>query len=178
MNTFPTVTHKNTLFYADNTRVEELNDRLWGRNQPDRVLPVQFDPRPTPTKYSVFPSLDQRIPPVVPIIPNPNNSGFFIPPVMKTGPIQGFVQNVDKESDLRNQNFAFQRGADQSYYVPSSNSDMYRVSLATSTTRNEVQDFPLLFERPAFSNAVHPNLMDNQTVGQDRLNNHTRTQNR
>jgi hypothetical protein len=176
MNTFPKVTYTDTLFYADDTRVQELNQRLWSRNQPDRPPPVNFDIRPTPTKYSVFPILDQRMPVGVPILPNSNTGSFL--PTMTTGPVQGFIQNVDKESDLRNQYFALQRGNDQACYVPSSNSDMYRVTLAQSTTRNEVQDFPLLFEKSSFSKAIHPNLYNNTTVGVDRLNNHTRTQNR
>ena len=177
MKGYPSLSFTDTLYYGDNRRVEELNERVWNRNEPDRVLPVQFDPRPTPTKYSHFPILDQRMPAIVPIVPNNNYSGFFIPPVMRSGPTQGFIQNVDKESNLRNQYFALQKGADQSYYVPSSDSDMYRVTLNPSTTRNEVQDFPLLFEKPSFSNAIHPNLINTKT-GLDQLNNHTRTQNR
>lgn len=175
----PNLTFTNTLYYAKDTRVEELNDRLFHRNQPDQPLPPNFDPRPVPTKYSRFPVLDQRMPTTIPIESNFNYSleQSFAPAVMKNGPVNGFIKNVNMESELRNQYFALQRGADQACYVPSSTSDMYRVNLSTSTTRNEEQVFPLLFENPSFSQDVHPNLVD-QRIGKDTYYNHTRTQNR
>jgi hypothetical protein len=177
MTTLPTVSFRNTLFYANNSRVEEINERIWDRNRPDQPLPPNFDPSPTTTKYARFPVLDKRMPTIIPIQPNFNASleKSFAPPVMQKGPVYGF--NVNNESNLRNQYFALQRGADQSIYVPSSNSDLYRVALPTPTTRNEIQDFPLLFTKSSFSSAIHPNLVNTQS-GINKLHNHTREQNR
>ena len=175
----PPLSFTNTLYYSNDNRVQELNERLLNRNQPDEPLPPNFDPRPTPTKYTHFPVLDQRMPTTIPIESNFNTSleKSFAPPVMKTGAVYGFINQVDQESNLRNQYFALQRGADQSCYVPSSDSDMYHVVLPQPTTRKEEQVFPLLFEKPAFSGDLHPNLVD-RPIGMDTYHNHTRTQNR
>jgi hypothetical protein len=87
-------------------------------------------------------------------------------------PPSGYVVNVDNESILRNQTFALNHGADQSVYIPSSNSDLYKT---TVVSRPSHQPHPQLFQRPQFSSHIHPNLIDN-SIGQDRFYNHTRTQ--
>ena len=62
------------VFYGQNERIDELNTRILARNKPDAPLPPNFDPRPTLTKYSVFPILDARMPATVPILNNYNYS--------------------------------------------------------------------------------------------------------
>ena len=83
----------------------------------------------------------------------------------------GYFDNVAVESQLRNQYFALQSGANQGTYIPSSQSDLYNVSVPSSS--NPVtQPFPDLFTRPIYQNTriVVPG------VGDDQFFNNTRTQ--
>jgi hypothetical protein len=86
--------------------------------------------------------------------------------------VKGFQKNVDTETILRNQTIALQHGAEQGVYVPSSKSDLYNVSVISTPGE---QTHPLLFARPTFSNALHPNVMSNE-IGNGQFFNHTRTQ--
>jgi hypothetical protein len=98
----------------------------------------------------------------------------FTPPVMSVGPVSGFINNVNTESTLRNQFFALQKGADQSVYIPSSNSDLYKV---TVVSRPEEQPYPLLFENGiVIDKSLHSNIRNNPHIGKDTFHNYTRTQ--
>ena len=126
-NTIPHL--PNYLSYGQNERVDELNARILERDVPDKTLAPNFSPRPVTTKYALFPMLDSRMPSTTPIEHNYNYSitTNFTPPLMKKGPVSGFINHVQIESDLRNQGAALQKGADQGVYVPSSDSDLYKV---------------------------------------------------
>jgi hypothetical protein len=162
--------------YGQNCRVDELNDRILDRFHPDHALPPNFETRPMSTKYSLFPMLDKRMPPTVSIESNYDYSmeTNFTPPVSATGPVNGFINNVNVESNLRNQFFALQKGADRSEYVPSSNSDLYKV---TVVSRPEEQPYPLLFKNSVILDKnLHANIRDNPHIGKDTFHNYTRTQ--
>ena len=161
--------------YGQFERLDEINNRIEARNVPDKPLPPNFDPRPVLTKYALFPMLDNRMPATVPIQPNYKYSleNTFTPAVMARGPVSGFINNVHKESELRNQFFAHQRGADQGVYVPSSESDLYKVYIPSSPS---VQPYPLLFSTPTFNQEQHANLVNAPHVGKDVFHNNTRTQ--
>lgn len=164
------------VFYGQNCRVEELNDRILDRNHSDHPLPPNFNNRPVQTKYALFPMLDKRMPATVPIESNYDYSleTNFTPPVMTIGPVSGYVNNVNTESTLRNQFFALQKGADQSVYIPSSNSDLYNV---TVVSRPEEQPYPLLFKNSvALDKTLHSNIKNNPHIGKDVFHNYTRTQ--
>ena len=92
-------------------------------------------------------------------------------PGTQNGPISGYINNIDTETVLRNQTIALQR-SDQAVYIPSSTSDLYNVTVISKPTE---QTHPLLFEKPAFDNTLHPNVA-NSNIGRDKLFNHTRTQ--
>lgn len=157
--------------YGQNERVDELNTRIKSRQFPDSPLEPNFDPRSIPTKYSLFPIINRRAPfnePVIPYIPYKQSVNFN--PGNSRAPTSGY--NIDTETVLRNQTFALQRGADQSVYIPSSNSELYKVEVISGQGE---QTHPLLFERQMFHSAVHPNNM-NANIGRDRFFNHTRTQ--
>lgn len=165
----------NGVLYGQFARTDELNSRQFARSKPDNPLPPNFDPRPVISKYSVFPMLDARMPATVPIQPNYNYSlqTNFTPPLMSVGPVSGFINNIDTENTLRNQYFALQKGADQSSYVPSTNSDLYKVYVPSSPSE---QPFPGLFTKPHLDQSVHPNMQGNSKIGKDTFNNYTRVQ--
>lgn len=163
------------VYYGQFERLNEINERVAKRNVPDRELPPNFDPRPVLTKYALFPMLDNRMPATVPIQSNMDYSleTDFTPPVMKTGPVSGYNNHVDIENQLRNQYFALQKGAPQGVYIPSSNSDLYKVSVMS---RPEQQPYPLLFSEPVLDQRPHPNIVSSSQIGRDIFSNNTRTQ--
>ena len=163
------------LFVGQHKRTDELNERIFDRSEPQQPLAPNFDPRPVLTKYSRFPMLDNRMPANVPINENYDYSleKTFTPPLMKVGPVSGFINNVEIESSLRNQDYALHKGNDKLVYVPSSKSDLYKVYKPSAPS---TQPHPGLFDRQVFSKQQHPNIVNNQNVGKDRFNNNTRTQ--
>jgi hypothetical protein len=162
--------------YGQNCRVDELNDRIFDRFRPDHTLPPNFESRPVSIKYSLFPILDKRMPVTVPIESNYDYSAEtnFTPPVMASGPVNGFVNNINLESNLRNQFFALQKGADRSAYIPSKESDLYKV---TVVSKYEEQPYPLLFKSGIIMDRdVHSNIKNNPHIGKETFHNYTRTQ--
>jgi hypothetical protein len=164
------------VYYGQNERVEELNERSIRYKLPEQELPPNFDPRPVPTKYARLPCIDRRTISNVPIVPNTSYTpeSVFTPPVYRSGPPNTFLARIDTDSILRNQTVAYQRGADQGVYVPSSHSDLYKVTVDPGKPVN--QDYPLLFARPQFSQELHPNLVAAPQIGRDRFMNNTRVQ--
>lgn len=85
------------------------------------------------------------------------------------------MQNVNTESELRNQIYALQK-CPQSEYVPSSKSDLYQYNMILNsniTQSNTVkQSFPYLFNEEKFDN-FNPN-KDN--LGNKTFNNCTRVE--
>lgn len=153
----------------DDHRVQDLNTRISNRNIPSSALPPQFSIRPVATKYSTMPIVDQR---KASSVPANNCSSFNVGTTFNPGTAQapwtGFASNIHTESVLRNQFFALQRG-DQGVYVPSSNSDLYKVEV---TSKPMKQQFPGLFEKQTFA-AFNPN-PDN--LGNQMFENSTRVQ--
>lgn len=154
-------------------RVDELNMRMQTRHFPDVSLTPNFDPRPIPTKQSLFPIMNARKDSQFPILSGITHSvkTNFNPGTHRAPPC-GYFTNIDTETLLRNQTTVLQHGADQNVYVPSSYSDLYKVNVVSSPS---VQPFPGLFK----SEQLHTNIPSNLTtskIGKDRFANHTRTQ--
>jgi hypothetical protein len=82
------------------SRVEELNERIYSRNQGD-VPAFYFSPRPVPTKYTTLPILDQRMKEQVDITCKPifDTSTQFLPG--SNGPWSGKASTIDIETQLR-----------------------------------------------------------------------------
>jgi hypothetical protein len=116
-------------------RVEELNARIASRFRASSVPEVTFSPRPTSTKFVLFPMLDAVPPSRVPIHSRPAVN--FLPGTY--APFSGY--EIQVESDLRNIGYAIQKDY-RSVYVPSSDSDMYVSRIPKEPTR---QTHPLLF---------------------------------
>jgi hypothetical protein len=163
----------NGIYYGQFERTDELNQRMNERFFPDQPLQANFDPRPVPTKYALFPIIDRRTAPneKIAVQSNFNIENNFNPGSARAPP-QGFLSNIDIETQLRNQYFALQHGAEQGVYVPSSNSDLYKTIV---TARPSVQPHPDLFAKPQLVGRTHTNV-ENTNIGTDFLYNHTRTQ--
>ena len=139
-------------------RVEELNARLYSRNVPSGAPPMVFSPRPVQTKYTKQPILDVYVTPSVPI------RGIG-PPVFLPGdsaPFNGFTDNIDVDSNLKNINFALQRHP-MAVYVPESASDLYNNQ--PPRAQQVQQPHPMLFAsvvaRPAKGPQPAPLIFNN-----------------
>jgi len=165
----------NYLYQGQHDRTDELNFRILERDVSDKPLEPNFSPRPVLSRYSRFPMIDARMPANEPITPKYDYSlsNNFTPPVMKIAPVSGYINNVQEESHLRNQIYPLSKGNDAHTYVPSSNSDLYKVVIPSSMS---VQPYPGLFEQSQFSQELHPNIRNQSTIGANTFNNNTRTQ--
>ena len=152
---------------------EQTNTRIYDRNIPSQMLQPYLDVRPVMTKYSHFPVVDPRkeLHVNMPQMPTYNSQMVFNPGNTMS-PWSGFASNVNLESELRNQIFALQK-SNQSVYVPSSNSDLYKYSY-TPNNAGQAQAHSLLFQKEHFCD-FNPN-PDNNIVGSGIFNNSTRTQ--
>jgi hypothetical protein len=161
------------VLYGQNDRVDELNERILSRNQPDAPLKPNYDPRSVPTKYAIFPIISRRAPSKEPVINfMDHNVNVNFNPGNARAPPAGYSNKVDVENVLRNQFFANQNGIGKDVYVPSSNSDLYKTTVVSRPTE---QPHPLLFAETQFSNTLHPNVV-NSNIGRENFFNHTRTQ--
>jgi hypothetical protein len=137
----------NTIYFCNNDRVDELNDRIYNRNIPSQKLQSQFDIRPVSTKYAMMPIFDRRAIPTVPIERMPTYSlANTFNPGNSQSPWSGYATNIDDSSKLRNQFFALQK-CDQAYYIPSTKSDLYQVEVTGQAVQ---QPFPDLFTKQVF----------------------------
>lgn len=100
----------------------ELNERIYKRNIPDKMLKPNYDYRPTPTKYTDFKNMkkenNQQEKMLNYKLEQKFNPGY-------RGEVDYFFSKIDKESELRNQFMALQKNI-QSHYVPNENSDLYK----------------------------------------------------
>lgn len=159
----------NGLYECNNNRLEELNDRISGRNIPSSVLQPQFSIRPVSTKYALLPIVDRRPAAKEPMLRVPTyNIQETFNPGNSISPWSGFASSVNDESRLRNQFFAIQK-CEQAEYIPSSNSDMYKTSVQGNNIK---QPYPDLFREENF-NAFNPNVCN---LGKKLFDNCTRVQ--
>lgn len=133
-------------------RVEELNDRIWSRNVPDKALAANFDPRPTSTKYAHFGILDRRGITTVPMTETEAHTvGTNFNPGTQRAPPGSIIRDVDIETTLRNQYSVLRHGDNYSEYVPSSHSDLFMVNVPSSSTGNGLVSHPNLFKQESHS---------------------------
>jgi hypothetical protein len=165
----------NGLLIGQQARVDELNERMVARQFPDKPLAPNFDPRPISTKYSLFPALDRRAPPSVPIKPTEtHNVHSNFSPATHNGPPQTYLNNIDTESVLRNQTVALQHGPTQGVYVPNSSSDLYKVHV--SGDNRGPQPHKGLFTHAPISQTPREGHVQQSKIGQQTFHNHTRIQ--
>lgn len=133
--------------YCQQSRTEELSERIRNRNIPSAVLEPLFSPRPVTTKYTILPILDERKKPSIEL----NTYPIYTPeqifnPGNTLSPWSGYASAINVESSLRNQFFARQR-CDRSVYIPSSNSELFNVRIDSTIVE---QRHPLLFKNENF----------------------------
>lgn len=163
------------IIYGQNARVDEINTRLQSRHYSDTPLEPNYSPIPISTKYSLFPIISNH--PVATEIHNPrpsHNVSTNFNPGTRNAPHLGYTNNINVETILRNQTIALQHGGDQGVYVPSSNSDMYHVPIAASSTFGD-QLFPDLFSVKQLNTYI-PQSLEQSNIGKNKMFNHTRTQ--
>ena len=96
------------------------------------------------------------------------NTKTVFNPGNATAPWNGFSNNINTESSLRNQFFALQK-CEQSEFVPKSTSDLFQTKV---DYKPQKQTHPLLFDKPDLA-PFNPNV---QNLGYNLFNNHTRVQ--
>ena len=157
------------LYTCNHERVDELNNRIAERNIPSKELQPQFSIRPCATKYGYMPILDQYKKPTIPLNSyTPYSTKAVFNPGNAQAPWSGFCNNVNTESQLRNQFFALQK-CEQSEFVPSSTSDLYQTKIDYTPQQ---QTHPMLFDKPDLA-PFNPNV---HNLGNSLFNNHTRYQ--
>ena len=158
------------VYTCQQERTQELNERIAERNIPSAYLEPNIDFRPVMTKYSILPVVDQKAPSSVNILRYPTYSPHSVYNVgNNSAPWSGFASSINTESTLRNQFFALQK-CDQSAYIPSSDSDLYKIE-RPSVEANK-QTHPLLFKEEEFQ-SFDPNHVASEHV---LFNNFTRQQ--
>jgi len=158
------------VYYCQQNRTEELNERIISRLNPNRLMQSQFSMRSVPTRYIRFPVIDSNNPSSEPIIRVPDYSvrEDFNPGNDKS-PYAGYANDIDKESNMKNLFYPFQRCA-QSKHIPSSDSDLYKYNFVTN--ENIQQPFPNLFKEETF-NEFNPNYCN---IGKNVFYNSTKQQ--
>jgi len=159
---------------GQDSRVEELNNRITDRRFPDVDFRPNFSPRPVMTKYTLFPIIDHRENATVKIDPYLD----YYPEVMfnpgnARGPVSGYRNRVDVETDLRNQTRPLVPvDVIGNQYIPALNGDLYTV--AVTPGQPVVQPHPHLFDNFDYQSS-NTNL-ETTAVGSDLFNNCTRIQ--
>ena len=150
---------------------KETNQRIYDRNIPSQVLQPYFSLRPTSSKYTYFPIVEQYKEPNVRLQQfSKYNPHSIFNPGNASAPWSGYNANI--ESELRNQVFALQK-CSQSVYVPQSTSDLYKYQyIPNNNTTTKTHE--KLFETPKF-NPFNPN-HDSQNIGINIFMNSTRNQ--
>jgi hypothetical protein len=139
------------IFYGQYESLGYINQRIYERILADAPVKPKIDFRSLSTRNVLYPTSDDRE------IYKPreyeeyDQSKAFAP--VQRGPVEGF--KVDEETTLRNQYFALQHGAEQSVYVPSSKSELYKVQVPKSRDQVE-QPFPNLFYVPKMTTDAAP----------------------
>jgi len=159
---------------GQDNRVEELNNRITDRTFPDVDFRPNFSPRPVMTKYSLLPIIDQRQTATVKIDPYLD----YYPEVMfnpgnARGPVSGYLNRVDLETDLRNQTRPLVPvDVVGNQYIPSLSSDLYSVTVSSS--KPVIQTHPGLFDKFDYQSSTTN--LEGTMVGNDLFNNNTRIQ--
>ena len=157
------------MYTCNHGRVDEINNRISERNLPSASLQPQYSIRPVATKYGYMEVLDQYKKTTVPLNQYKSyNTKTVFNPGNATAPWNGFSNNINTESSLRNQFFALQK-CEQSEFVPKSTSDLFQTRV---DYKPQKQTHPLLFDKPDLA-PFNPNV---QNLGYNLFNNHTRYQ--
>lgn len=129
----------------------QLNLRLQQRNIPSSSLKPMFDFRPTPTKYTLFHTVNEPRDETatVPL----NSYKEYVPTnVFNPGqkaPIDYYIKSIDQESMLQNRFMVLQK-SDQAVFVPKSTSEIYKNDMS-NTNKNNYQTVNIESRRPKYN---------------------------
>ena len=152
------------------SNLDNINNDIYNRNIPSTSIQLNFSPRPSMSKYSIMPIIEEKKVGNVEITNGRYfNNNIFYPGTRKLD-FCGFARKIDDESTLRNQFFALQK-SDHSKWVPSSSSDLYKSDIIPKN--DDIINNSLLFKENTFNNH-NPNI--SSKIGQNYFNNSTRVQ--
>ena len=166
----------NGLIYNGQERLDEIDNRIMSRNIPSSDLERVYDPRPSHTRRRFYPTIDkQGYNSALPKHGIYNQNNVFNPGT--SAPYSGYAKFIDSENSLKNIFHPLQKGSIQGKFVPSSNSDMYKVNMGNSlgSNKNNENKHSLLFKDYNKFNEYNPNT---NNLGFETFNNHTRQQRR
>jgi hypothetical protein len=164
------------LYTGQHERLDEINERVQQRHFSDQPLQANFDPRPIPTKYSMFPIINRRAPSEIqiqPVQPHVVENNFN--PATRKYPYQTYLANLDTETMLRNQSVALQRNMDTGTYIPASSSELYLPSVPQGSVGTGQHNHPDLFVKREYTTHI-PEVVSNTPIGKSQFFNHTRFQ--
>ena len=98
----------NGLYYCQQNRVEDLNQRISSRNIPSNVLSSVFDVRPVPTRYVKMPIIDCRTKSKVPKKKSQKYCPYTTFNPGDSAPYSGYARAIDQNSRLKNIFFPLQ----------------------------------------------------------------------
>jgi hypothetical protein len=161
-------------YINNNDSVDEINSRILERNIPSANLDILFKPRPQPTRYIKNLTIDTKKC-MVPITNDTYDIQTVFNPGTTNGPWSGFTSKINDESILKNLVFTLQNNP-QSKYIPSTNSDLYKLPEINQTS-NIQQPFPNLFKQYKYNNSETDNFeRNNENIDSFVFNNFTRQQ--
>jgi len=159
-------------------RTNQINKEIYSRNIPTMELQPNYGFSSTSTRFQIMPVIINK-----PVNQNKqytaysSSSNFY--GGNSKGPWSGFSNNIDNESELRNQNYALQKDS-LGAYIPSSHSNLYEYNwkINNDSYTNEESQFynSDLFVPPKHA-SFNPNLYSDD-VGYALFNNSTRIQNK
>jgi hypothetical protein len=164
------------IYTGQHERLNEINERVNQRQFSDQPMQPNFDPRPIPTKYSVFPIINRRAPTEIDIQRTPEHvvENNFNPATRKY-PFQTYLANLDTETMLRNQTVPLQRNMDSGTYVPASSSELFLPTIPQGSIGTGIHNHPDLFSRQQYTTHM-PEVVTNTHIGKSQFFNHTRFQ--
>ena len=128
-------------------RNDELNSRIFERNNISNNLNIRFDPRSLSTKYTLPQSIDEL------------NKFKTLTSDNKIGSLDEYAEKINDESILRNQIYPLQNSS-TNQYIPDKNSDLYKYEMTNSNNTTQ-QLFPGLFKKNIFSKSENLDTSEN-----------------
>jgi len=162
---------RNEVTICNINRTHDLDKRIEKRFYPERPLQMEYSVRPTKTRQVLFPILDCHKACFNGVKNNGiHNPGKHFSPG-DSAPFNGYMNNIDNESKLRNIIYPIQRGV-QSKFIPGSNSDLFTTKNLVSGRQVE-NTHTLLSDNYTYRTKKPDNL---DKIGNLVFNNHTLNQ--
>ena len=159
-------------------RTNQINNEIYSRNIPTMELQPNYEFKSTSTRFQIMPIINNNSSPSLKEYNSYSPSANFYGGDRK-GPWNTFSNNIDTESDLRNQNYALQNDS-LGVYIPSSQSNLYEFNWNNknkSYSAEETKFYNSDLFVPTKHATFNPNIYSDD-VGYALFNNSTRVQNK